>query len=60
MTTTAQLACSSLRANGPLMARKINDYPYKIKAQVQDRVLAWAFGVGAGDENRTRTISLGS
>jgi hypothetical protein len=31
-----------------------------IKAQLRGPVLGWAFGLGAGDENRTLTFSLGT
>jgi hypothetical protein len=31
-----------------------------IKAQLRTCVLGWAFSCGAGDGNRTRTVSLGS
>jgi hypothetical protein len=34
--------------------------PCNIKAQAWDYPLTWAFAVGASDENRPRTISLGS
>ena len=34
--------------------------PCNIKAQAWDYPLTWAFAVGAGDGNRTRTISLGT
>ena len=34
--------------------------PETIKAQIRTDVLAWAFAAGAGDGNRTRTVSLGS
>jgi hypothetical protein len=57
---TARRALWSRRANGTLMARKINNCPGTIKAQAGDSSLTWAFECGAGDENRTRTISLGS
>ena len=43
MTTTARRACWSPRANGPLMARKINNYPRTIKAQAEEPSLTWAF-----------------
>jgi len=47
------------RVTGPLMARKICKYPEIIKAHSGITVLARAFISGAGDENRTRTFSLG-
>ncbi len=34
--------------------------PKTIKAPVGNLSLTWAFGLGAGDGNRTRAVSLGS
>ncbi len=45
---------------GRRVAREINYDPGTIKAHAGDCHLAWAFVIGAGDENRTRTVSLGS
>jgi hypothetical protein len=41
------------------MAWKINYPPGTTEAQARTAVLTWAFIMGAGDGNRTRTISLG-
>ena len=38
----------------------INTVAETIKAQPRTCVLGWAFRRGAGDGNRTRTVSLGS
>jgi len=48
------------RARGPTSPRKIDYRPGTIKAQLGTHILTWAFVMRAGDENRTRTISLGS
>ena len=58
--TAARRASWSRRANCTLIAREINYDPGTIKAQTGIAALTWAFAVGASDENRTRTISLGS
>ena len=60
MTTTARQARSPRLANGTLMARKINNGQEAIKLRREILPLSWAGTSGAGDENRTRTISLGS
>ena len=46
--------------HGPLTARKTNKCMKTIEAQDRDTCPGRAFVRGAGDENRTRTISLGS
>ena len=56
--TTARPVRWSQRANGPLMARKINNYIVKIKQQARILSLTWAATVRAGDGNRTRMTSL--
>ena len=56
--TTARPVRWSQRANGPLMARKINNYIVKIKQQARTLCLTWARHSGAGDGNRTRMTSL--
>ena len=43
--TTTRRASLSLRANGPLMARRINHYPERSRAQARTDVLTWAFVV---------------
>jgi hypothetical protein len=48
----------SQRANGPLMARKINNYIVKIKQQARILSLTWDDTLRAGDGNRTRMTSL--
>ena len=55
--TTARPVRWCQRANGPLMARKINNYIVKIKP---GRLLSltWAEYTRAGDGNRTRMTSL--
>ena len=59
MTTTARPGRSSPLANGTLMARKATTDPTGV--QCPDRTpLTWGYSRGAGDGNRTRTISLGS
>ena len=55
--TTAQPVRRCQRANGPLMARKINNYIVKIKHQARI-ALTWADTLRAGDGNRTRMTSL--
>jgi hypothetical protein len=56
--TTARPVHWSQRANGPLMARKINNYIVKIKQQARILSLTWADILRAGDGNRTRMTSL--
>ena len=52
---------ASLRsANGPLMARQLVSGIAASTARTGLQLLTCGFTVGAGDENRTRTISLGS
>ena len=55
---TARPVRWSQRANGPLMARKINNYIVKIKQQARILSLTWADTLRAGDGNRTRMTSL--
>jgi hypothetical protein len=55
---TARPVRWSQRANGPLMARKINNYTVKIKQQARILSLTWADTLRAGDGNRTRMTSL--
>jgi hypothetical protein len=55
---TARPVRWSQRANGPLMARKINNYIVKIKQQARIVSLTWADTLRAGDGNRTRMTSL--
>jgi hypothetical protein len=59
-TTMAQRACSPPWANGPLMARKIIERPPVTKPLLGIMTPTCVYVPGAGDENRTRTISLGS
>ena len=56
--TTAQPVRWCQRANGPLMARKINNYIVKLKPQSRMVPLTWAGTIRAGDGNRTRMTSL--
>ena len=56
--TTARLARWCQRANGPLMARKINNYTVKLKRQSGLMPLTCVKAFRAGDGNRTRMTSL--
>ena len=56
--TTARPVRWCQRANGPLMARKINNYIVKPKSQSRMVPLTWAGTIRAGDGNRTRMTSL--
>ena len=56
--TTARLARWCQRANGPLMARKINNYTVKLKRQSGLMPLTCVKALRAGDGNRTRMTSL--
>ena len=56
--TTARLARWCQRANGPLMARKLNNYTVKLKRQSGLIPLTCVKALGAGDGNRTRIASL--
>ncbi len=58
--TTARRPRWSQSANRMLMARKINNYPGETPAAPHRPALTCKSVAGAGDENRTRTISLGS
>jgi hypothetical protein len=51
--TTARLARWCQRANGPLMARKINNYTVKLKRQSGLMPLTCVKAFRAGDGNRT-------
>ena len=44
--------------NGPSMPRKIRTAPNRERPRSRRCPLTWAFACGAGDENRTRIISL--
>ena len=55
-----QLGSWSLRANGTPMARKINNGSRRVGGQTPIPAVTWVLALGAGDGNRTRTISLGS
>ena len=59
MTRTDQLGSWSLRANGTPMARKINNGSWRVGGQTPIPAVTWVLALGAGDGNRTRTISLG-
>ena len=56
--TTARLARWCQRANGPLTARKINNYTVKLKRQSGLMPLTCVKVLRAGDGNRTRMTSL--
>jgi hypothetical protein len=56
--TTARPVCWCQRANGPLMARKADNYIAEIKPQTRSMLLTCAETNGAGDGNRTRMTSL--
>jgi hypothetical protein len=57
MRTAGRRACWSPLANGPLMARQL---PPTGEPRARDHGPELGSYCGAGDENRTRTISLGS
>jgi len=56
--TTVRPVCWCQLANGPLMARKVNNYLGEVKAQTRIKPLTWAGTTRAGDGNRTRMTSL--
>ena len=56
--TTARPVGWCQRANGRLMAWKINNYIVKLKPQSRMVPLTWAGIRRAGDGNRTRMTSL--